>query len=282
MRLIYDANDLSNAWKMKDDRFKWLCELGAVELGEVQPEDQGFLFSYEHGPDHLTHQVGHLPRINDRPIERSELINLNEVLSKLEEAGIQVPTPKTWVIGVDDELPSELSFPLFLRTPKSSWKRGGDQGKVRSLKEFVDEAELLRRAFGWDTPIIARQWLDIATAGTWMFGDAPQEIRTWIIDGQPIAWSFHYLHVVTSPTDFPPSSDDLMEIQTMAKSVALPFASRLIAADFVRDIEGKWHFMEAGPGAIAGTAHEAVFKHVAMTLVGESSTLEADKVGGPF
>ena len=196
MNLVYDPKDLPDAKKLKDDRFVWLRELGAVELGEVQPEDNGFLFTYEHGESHLTEQVGNLPGIHDQPNERSELINLDDVIHRLNEAGVKIPTPKTWVIGVDDELPVDLTFPLFVRTPKSSWKRGGQQGKVRSIKELSDEAELLRRAFGWDTPIIAREWLEIAPAGKWMFGDAPQEIRTWVIDGTPVAWSLHYLHAI--------------------------------------------------------------------------------------
>jgi hypothetical protein len=115
-----------------------------------------------------------------------------------------------------------------------------------------------------------------------MFGDAPQEIRTWVIDGQPVAWSFHYLHAVPSPAGFPPPTDDLMRIETMSAQVARPFSSRLIAADFVRDVKGDLHFMEAGPGAVAGTAHESVFKHVGRCLIGESSALEFDAVGGPF
>jgi hypothetical protein len=73
-----------------------------------------------------------------------------------------------------------------------------------------------------------------------------------------------------------------MQIETMAKLVASPFESLLIAADFIRDSRGKWHFMEAGPGAVAGTAHEKVFKHVALTLSGEPSNIIADDVGGPF
>lgn len=282
MKLVFDSNDLPDAKKLKDDRFDWLRELGAVELSEVGQKDRGFLFSYQHGHEHLANQVGDLPGIRDRPSERTELIKLNDVLSKLEEAEINISTPTTWVMDVDDEMPADLTFPLFVRTPKSSWKRGGEQGKVRNHKELSDEAELLRRAFGWDTPIIAREWLDIAPAGKWMFGDAPQEIRTWVIDGTPVAWSFHYLHAVPSPKGFPPSDEDLMRIETMAASVASPFSSRLIAADFVRDDKGKWHFMEAGPGAVAGTAHGNVFKHVAKTLIGESSALEADSVGGPF
>ena len=68
----------------------------------------------------------------------------------------------------------------------------------------------------------------------------------------------------------------------MAAMVARPFQSRLIAADFVRDKKGDWHFMEAGPGAVAGTAHERVFKYVARTIVGEVDVLKADDVGGVF
>ena len=282
MKLVYDANDLPHAKKLKDDRFDWLRELGAVELSEVQADDDGFLFSYQHGESNLAQQVGHLPRIHDRPKDRSELVNLNDVIRKLDQAGVKIPTPKTWVIEVDDELPGDLTFPLFVRTPKSSWKRGGEQGKVGSIKELSDEAELLRRAFGWDTPIIAREWLEIAPAGKWMFGDAPQEIRTWVIDGTPRAWSFHFLHAVSSPAGFPPTKEDLKQIEAMATAVAGPFASRLIAADFVRDVKGNWHFMESGPGAVAGTAHERVFKHVALTMIGQSSKIDGDSVGGLF
>ena len=282
MKLVYDSGDLANAKKLKDDRFEWLQELGAVELAELRSGDCGFLFSYEHGTEHLEKQIGRFPGIHDRPTERSELVNLNDVLRKLRDADIEIPTPKTWVIGIDDEVPSDLTFPLFVRTPKSSWKRGGEQGKARNLKELSDETELLRRAFGWDTPIIAREWLDIAPAGPWMFGDAPQEIRTWVIDGQPAAWSFHYLHAVESPAGFPPSDADLRQLEKMAAMVARPFQSRLIAADFVRDKKGDWHFMEAGPGAVAGTAHERVFKYVARTIVGEVDVLKADDVGGVF
>lgn len=282
MKLFYDRNDLPHAKKLKDDRFKWLQDLGATELSESSAEDIGFLFGYEQGEGELGEQVGNRPGIHDRPEERRELVNLDDVLRKLHSAGLEVQTPKTWVIGIDDELPDDLTFPLFVRTPKSSWKRGGGQGKVRNFKELSDEAELLRRAFGWDTPVIAREWLEIAVAGTWMFGDAPQEIRTWIIDGVPAAWSFHYLHAVPSPGGFPPSDNDLLRIETMAAQVTRPFASRLIAADFVRDVKGDWHFIEAGPGAVAGTAHERVFKYVASRLIGETAELVSDAVGSAF
>jgi hypothetical protein len=282
MKLFYDRNDLPHAKKLKDDRFKWLQDLGATELSESSPQDIGFLFGYEQGEGKLGKQVANRPGIHDRPEERRELVNLNDVLRKLHDESVDVSKPKTWLIGIDDELPGDLTFPLFMRTPKSSWKRGGDQGKVRNFKELSDEAELLRRAFGWDTPVIAREWIEIAAAGKWMFGDAPQEIRIWVIDGQPVAWSFHYLHAVPSPVGFPPSTGDLMRIETMAAQVARPFSSRLIAADFVRDVKGDWHFMEAGPGAVAGTAHESVFKYVASRLIGETEELVSDAVGGPL
>jgi hypothetical protein len=176
----------------------------------------------------------------------------------------------------------DLEFPLFVRTPLSSWKRGGQQAKVKNLKQLQDEAELLRRAFGWDVPILARQWLDLAVAGTWMFGKAPQEIRVWVVDKMAVAWSFHYLHAVPEPKGFPPSHEDLSHLAALANRIAVPFSSRLIAADFVRDRKDRWHFLEAGPGAVAGTAHQSVFKHVAARLVGETIAVENDAVGGTF
>src|SRR5262249_42408908 len=154
----------------------------------------GFLFAYQHGEEHYRQLVGDRPNVYDRPEQRSELIRLDHVLQRLIERGVDLPTPKTWVIGVDDGPPDDLDFPLFVRTPRSSWKRGGTQARAKNLKELTDEMELLRRAFGWDTPILARQWINVAVAGKFMFGDAPQEIRVWIVDRRPVAWSFHYLH----------------------------------------------------------------------------------------
>lgn len=113
-----------------------------------------------------------------------------------------------------------------------------------------------------------------------MFGDAPQEIRVWVVDGAPAAWSFHYLHAVPNPIGFPPSQADLQLLTELAAKVASPFRSRLIAADFVRDRDGKWRFLEAGPGAAAGTTFEAVFKFVAQRLVGVEAPPPASDVGG--
>ena len=102
---------------------------------------------------------------------------------------------------------------------------------MRNLKQLNDKVELLRRAFGWNVPILARQWLNIAVAGTWMFGKAPQEVRVWIVDKAPAAWSFHYLHAVPNPSGFPPSVQDLQLLGSLARQVAATFRSRLIAAD---------------------------------------------------
>jgi hypothetical protein len=178
------------------------------------------------------------------------------VLRRANESGVDVPTPRTWILRIDEDLPTDLEFPLFVRTPTSSWKRGGEQARVNDLRQLNDEVELLRRAFGWDVPILARKWLNLAAAGEWTFGKAPREIRTWILDGVPTAWSFHYLHAVPRPKGFPPSKKDLMFLTELAAKVAAPFRSRLIVADFVRDRSGHWHFLEAGPGAAAGTAHQ--------------------------
>ena len=205
------------------------------------------------------------------------------ILQRLGEHGVDVPTPKTWVIGIDEPPPADLEFPLFVRTPRSSWKRGGAHSRAKNLRQLDEEMELLRRAFGWDTPILARQWIDVAVAGRWTFGDAPQEIRVWIVDRVPVAWSFHYLHAVREPKGFPPPDEDLALLKTLAAEIARAFPSaHLIVADFIRDRRGGWHFLEAGPGAVAGTAHEAVFKYVVQIIQGGASCLVPDAVGGPL
>ncbi|MCE9553222.1 MAG: hypothetical protein K8T91_07565 [Planctomycetes bacterium] len=280
MQLLYDRNDLPDAVKLKDQRFEWLRQLGALELHDANPDDEGFLFGYNHGVESYRKLTAQWPNVRDPPDEREILLRLDLLLDELGRQHIEVPTPRTWVLRIDEELPADLEFPLFVRTPVSSWKRGGDQSKVRNLKELNDEVDLLRRAFGWDTTILARQWLNIAVAGKWMFGNAPQEIRVWIVDKTPIAWSFHYLHAVTHPKGFPPSKDDLQLLARLAAQVAIPFSTRLMVADFVPDKQGRWHFLEAGPGAVAGTAHEAVFKFVAKRVRGETAALSEDAVGG--
>lgn len=281
-KLLYDKHDLPHGKKLRDERFKWLNELGANDLASASPDEAGFLFGYDRGDEQYRKLVENRPHVRDRPEERRELVRLDEVLRRLDDSGLEIPTPKTWVIGADDDLPDDLKFPLFVRTSKSSWKRGGAQGRVNNLRQLMDEMELLRRAFGWDAKILARQWVDVAVAGRWMFGEAPQEIRVWIVDHLPVAWSFHYLHVVATPKGFPPSDDDLRLLGELAAKIGRCFKSRLVVADFIRDRQGRWQFMEAGPGAAAGTAHEAVFKFVADAIRGTAARIQGDAVGGPI
>jgi hypothetical protein len=186
------------------------------------------------------------------------------------------------VLPLDALLPEDLNFPLFVRTAATSWKKGGQISRVRSVKELTEETAMLRRALGWDATILARQWLDLASAGESRYGLVPQELRTWVVDGVPFAWSFHHLHIVPRPSGFPPSASDLAEVGRLAGKVASAFRSRLVAADFARGVDGRWWFIEAGPGSCAGTGHEGVFKAVARRLQGEEPILAADAVGGLF
>jgi len=280
MKVLYDKNDLPYANTLPDGRFEWLIGLGATELSELGVDEAGFLFGYDHGDEHYRKLVAKRPNLLDRPDDRQELLRLDVVLQRLDERGIQIRTPKTWVIEIDDRPPPDLEFPVFVRTAKSSWKRGGTQSRANNLRQLNDEMELLRRRFGWDTPILVRKWIDVAVAGKWMFGDAPQEIRVWIVDQAPVAWSFHYLQVVQSPLGFPPARDDLLLLAGLAADIATAFKSRLIVADFIRDRRGNWYFLEAGPGAVAGTAHEPVFKYVVERVRGNPSSLIPDVVGG--
>jgi hypothetical protein len=280
MHLLYDRGDLDYAERRGDLRLKWLQELGAIAIQDFAAGDDGFLFGYQMPRDEFATVVEKLPAVQDRPEDRDQLTRLEDILSALSDAKVDVATPRTWILGIDDPAPIDITFPLFVRTSTSSWKRGGSISKVRNFKQLEDECELLRRAFRWNATILAREWLDLPSVGEWRYGSIPAEIRVWIVDHVPFAWSFHYLHAVPNPKTFPPSLADLMCIAEYAKRIAMPFTSRLIAADFVRNKNGSWYFLEAGPGACSGTAHESVFKAVASKLVGRAFDLRSDKVGG--
>jgi hypothetical protein len=282
LQLLYDPRDDAYHERLGSQILYWLDDLDALPLGEADPAVDGFLFAGARHLDDYRQLVTRLPLVRDRPEEREPLLRLDRVLATLDRAGVRVPTPRTWVLPLDAPLPDDLTFPLFVRTAESSWKKGGRIARVRTVAELEDEAALLRRAFGWDAVVLARQWLDLATAGEGRYGPVPQEVRTWVVDGVPFAWSFHYLNVVPRPKGFPLSANDLATLRRLANQVGVAFCSRLVAADFARGVDGRWWFIEAGPGSCAGTAHQAVFQAVARRLRGEAVGIEGDAVGGPL
>jgi hypothetical protein len=282
MQLLYDPRDDAHHERLGSQIFYWLDDLGAMPLQEASLEAEGFLFAGARPIEDYRTLVAGRPLIRDRPEEREPLLRLDRVLQALQQAGVRMPAPRTWVLPLDSPLPPDLTFPLFVRTTESSWKRGGHISRVRTPTELEDEAALLRHALGWDALILAREWLDLATAGEGRYGPLPQEVRTWVVDGVPFAWSFHYLNVVPQPIGFPPSAEDLAGLRGLAGEVGAAFHSRLVVADFARGQDGPWWFIEAGPGSCAGTGHEAVFKAVARTLRGEQDFLQGDATGGPL
>lgn len=282
LHLLYDPRDDRFHERVGSRILYWLDDLGAIPLEEADHDGEGFLFAGARPIDDYRTLVADRPLVRDRPEEREALLRLDTVLQCLNRAGITVPTPRTWVLPVDARLPDDIAFPLFVRTAESSWKKGGKISRVLTPSALDAEAAMLRRALGWDATILARQWLDLAPAGKGRYGPIPQEIRTWIEDGVPVTWSFHYMDVVSQPKGFPPSAQDLETVAAMARLVGSVFRSRLVAADFARGVDGKWWFIEAGPGSCAGTGHEAVFKAVARRLRGDLSSFEGDMVGGAF
>ena len=244
------------------------------------PTAKRFLFAAARPIADYEKLVEKLPLLRDRPEEREPLLRLDSVLRAMNRASVIVPMPQTWVMAIDAPLPPDILFPLFLRTTETSWKKGGRISRVKNQKEFEAEAAELRRALGWDATVLAREWLDLASAGKGHYGPVPQEIRVWIIDGAPFAWSFHHMNIISRPVGLPPSEDDLVVLRTLAAAVGIAFTSRLVAADFARGRDGRWWFIEAGPGSCAGTGHEGVFMMVACMLRGEQSELARDQVGG--
>jgi hypothetical protein len=282
VELLYDSRDDAHYERVGSHILYWLDDLGARPLDEASRDAEGFLFTGARPVEDYRRLVGGRPLVRDRPDEREPLLRLDGMLETLGRAGVRVPMPRTWVLPLDAPLPEDLAFPLFVRTAQSSWKKGGHVSRVRTVAQLEEEAGLLRRALGWDSLILARQWLDLATAGESRHGPVPQEVRTWVVDGVPFAWSFHYLHLVPRPKGFPPSAGDLAELHRLACEVGSAFRSRLVVADFARGTDGRWWFIEAGPGSCAGTAHEAVFKAVARRLRHEQPQWQGDAAGGPF
>jgi hypothetical protein len=280
MDLLYDPRDDAYHERLGSRILYWLDDLDALPLDEADPAAEGFLFAGARPIGDYRGLIAHRPLVRDRPGEREPLLRLDSVLQALDGADVRVPMPRTWVLPLDAPVPEDLTFPLFVRTAESSWKKGGHISRVRTVAELEDEAALLRRALGWDAAVLAREWLDLATAGEGRYGPVPQEVRTWVVDGVPFAWSFHYLNVVPRPRGFPPSSDDVATLRRLAGGVGSAFRSRLVVADFARGVDGRWWFIEAGPGSCAGTAHEGVFKAVARRLRGEEVELQGDAVGG--
>ncbi|HBP16365.1 MAG TPA: hypothetical protein DEA08_01050 [Planctomycetes bacterium] len=280
MKLFFDERDDRVCEERGDRRLYWLDDLGAEPLSHARPEDEGFVFAGGRPIADYQHLVGGLPGLRDRPSERQPLLRLDWTFDALANHGVTLTSPRTWRLPLDAPLPRDLTYPLFVRTAESSWKLGGDISRVKCERELVEEAEALRRGIRWDALILAREWLDLASAGESVYGPVPQEIRTWIVDQHPYAWSFHHSQVVPEPEGFPPTKADLEHLREQAGRIGKAFHSRLVVADFVRLEGGGWAFLEAGPGSCAGTGHEAVFKSVASRLMGAELPLEGDRIGG--
>ncbi|HZZ79600.1 MAG TPA: ATP-grasp domain-containing protein [Gemmataceae bacterium] len=280
MQLLYDPRDAPIHQKLGSRLLDWLDDLGAKPIDETDANDEAFLFTGARPMADYRRLVTALPFLRDRPEERETLLRLDTVLEAIKRANVKVPMPRTWLMPLDVPLPDDLTYPLFLRTAETSWKKGGRISKVQSHKELEAEAAELRRAFGWDATILAREWLDLASAGKGNYGPVAQEVRIWIVDQEPFAWSFHFMNIVSAPKGFPPGKNDLNTLRVNAAAVAPAFESRLVAADFAKGRDGRWYFIEAGPGSCAGTSHEAVFKAVAGKLMREALNLPSDRLGG--
>jgi hypothetical protein len=187
MQLFYDPRDDPHHERIGSQILYWLDDLGASPLNEAEPTSEGFVFAGARPIEDYRQLVARLPLVRDRPAERAPLLRLDTVLAALDRAGVRVPSPRTWILPLDAPLSDDLTFPLFVRTAESSWKKGGHIARVRTPKELEAEAAELRCALGWDATILAREWLDLAPAGQGRYGPVPQEVRTWVVDGVPCA-----------------------------------------------------------------------------------------------
>jgi hypothetical protein len=144
LKLFYDPRDDRYHEKAGSQVLYWLDDVGACPLNEADPREVGFLFAGARPIEDYRQLVAEVPFVRDRPEERQPLLRLDHVLQAIERAGISVPSPQTWPLSLDQPLPNDLTFPLFVRTAESSWKKGGKISRVRTPKELEEEAGLLR------------------------------------------------------------------------------------------------------------------------------------------
>jgi hypothetical protein len=187
MNLFYDRRDDPYHERVGSQILYWLDDLGALPFDEAPRDAEGFFFAGARPIQDYRRLLAGRPLVRDRPEEREPLLRLDAVLQVLERADVRVPTPRTWVLPLDARLPEDLTFPLFVRTAESSWKKGGQISRVGTPTELEAETAVLRRALGWDATILAREWLELAPAGEGRYGPVPQEVRTWVVDGVPFA-----------------------------------------------------------------------------------------------
>ncbi len=280
--LFYDPRDDVYHEKRESKILYWLDDLGAKPLDEAKSEEPGFLFTGARSMDDYEQLIQPYPNLRDRPQEREPLLVLDKVLSLLAEKAVSVPMPETWNLPLDEPLPDDIRFPVFVRTAQTSWKLGGHVSRANNPTELLEEAESLRRAIQWDALILAREWLDLEPAGPTVYGTTPQEIRVWIVDQVPVAWSFHHIHLVPDPDGFPPPAPELAFLKQAATEIASVFTSRCVVADFAKQTNGVWAFIEAGPGSCAGTACEETFKGIASRLQEQPKPIRAGRANGPL
>ncbi len=280
MNLFYDERDDAVHQRRGSRILYWLDDLKAIPISESEPDDAGFLFSVAGAISDFEDLVVDRPLIYDRVEDRLPLMSLESVLDRMSAASIEVPMSRTWRLAWNDALPEDLVYPLLVRASHSSLKLAGSVSRVRNASELQLEAAEVRRLLGWNALVMARELKECVPAGTGTYGTMPQEIRVWVIDGNPFAWSFQHLKDIPKPDGFPPSQSDLLHLSSLAEKVASAFGSRCIVVDFARELQRGWTFIDAGSGSSASTDHEGVFKAVASKLCGKNFLFHSNPVGG--
>ena len=282
MNLFYDDRDDSVHQRRGSRILYWLDDLGAKPIGESEPDEDGFVFSVAGSISDYEELVADRPNLQDRANQRLPLLSLESVLDRLISASVEVPMSRTWRLAWNEELPEDISYPLFVRASSSSLKVGGSISRVRNANELLLEAAELRRLLGWSALIIAREWKECVQSGNSTYGSLPQEMRVWVVDGKPFAWSFLHLKAIPKPIGFPASTSDLLELAELAERVSIAFDSRCLVVDFAREVQRGWTFVDAGSGSSAAEDHEGVFKAMASKLLGKKFPFHSDSVGGVF
>ena len=238
MQLLYDPRDDAYHERLGSQILYWLDDLGALPLDEADRGAEGFLFAGARPIEdyHNLIAAGRLSATGSE--EREPLLRLDAVLHSPGASWRQRPVTPHLAAAAGLPLPDDLSFPLFVRTAESSWKKGGLISRVRTPNALEDEAAVLRRALGWNAIILAREWLDLATAGEGRYGPVaargphlgrgrrPRRMVVPLPACRAAARQASRLRPMTWIT-----------LRRLAGKVGSAFRSRLVVADFARDVD---------------------------------------------
>jgi hypothetical protein len=262
MDLYYDERDEARQF---GPRLSWLEDVGALPSALCDGEAEGFLFSFSNNADDYCRLIAGRPHLDDQPGDRIPLLTLSSVSEKIIASGVKIPLARTWLVDSNLDLNS-LSYPVLVRPNRPFLDRHITEAVYEDRKALG--AALERK----DSRDLVVQSYIVLQPGLM---DKIARFRVWVIDQKAHGWSLENQKET-------PTLSDRQILRQASESIAPFFGTRLLTIDFARLKAGGWVLFEAGPGSMARSEHEELFKSVALTLAGRRSSFRQNSLGGCY